>query len=438
VTVATALAAAAGADELERRPQSQVVVHAPPGPMPIHGPRLAPVTIELFVNLDQHREARDIHRRLMTLAERHPRRLRVVYRLEAQRGRTRLAEAALEAFAQGVFPAFLEAVLDHGAPPGNDDLARIAGTVGMDWGRLEQAWNDQRYLPVLEDNYLYKKRRRVLRVPELLFNGVSPGKTVRTLGIDDLEALYDDAYEQARAALDRGVPLKDLHRHLIAAAAAAEPPQPILPGLVDGQRGGPEADPPEPRLVTGRIDYRGPHRAGPDDAPVVLVLYCNFKSKICRDFNDAIADIRSAYEGDVRFVFKHLFDETDPDQKGARLLHEASLCADAQGAFWRFYDLAYDRRARSRPDEDDPVALAEAIGVDGNQFLACLSEGRYAERLELERRAGLDAGIRQTPSVVIGGRHYVGTKTFLELRALVEEELRPGLLERATPPWVAR
>jgi protein-disulfide isomerase len=438
VTVATALAAGAGADELERRPQSQVVVHAPPGDLPIHGPRLAPVTIELFVNLGQHREVRDIHRRLMTLAERHPRRLRIVYRLEAQRGRTFLAEAALEAFDQGRFPAFLEAVLDHGAPPGADDLARIVEQVGMDPARLEQAWADQRHLEVIEDNYLYKKRRRVLRTPELLFNGVSPGKTVRTLGLDDLEALYDEAYELAAAALAEGVPLEALHPHLVAQAAAAEPPQPLLAGLVDGQRGGPDTEPPAPRLVTGRIDYSGPHRAGPDDAPVVLVLYCNFKSKICRDFNDAIDDIRAAYADDVRFVFKHLFDDTDPDQKGARLLHEAALCADAQGAFWRFYELTYDRRASTRPDENDPVALAEAIGVDTNQFLACLSEGRYAERLELERRAALDDGISQTPSVVIGSRHYVGTKTFLELRALVEEALRPGLLERATPPWVTR
>lgn len=434
VMVATLLALPAGADELQGRSQSRVVVHAPPGEVPMIGPRLAPVTIELFVNLGQHRELRDIQRRLMTLAERHPQRLRILYRLEAQRGRTSLAETALEAFAQGRFAAFLETVLEHGAPPGAGDLARIVARVGMDQARLQQAWDDQRHLAVIEANYLYKKRHRVLRTPELLFNGVSSGKTVRTLGIDDLEALYDEAYDLARAAIAEGIPLEDLHAHLVAQAQAAEPPQPILAGLVDGQSGQ-ETEPPPPRLVTGRIDYTGPHAAGAEDAAVVLVLYCNFKSKICADFNHAIDDLRAAYAGDVRFVFKHLFDETIADQKGVRLLHEAALCAEEQGAFWRFYELVYDRRAGTRPDENDPVGLAEAIGIDSNQFLACLSEGQQAERLELARLAALDAGITQTPSVVIGGRHYVGTKTFLELRSLIEEELRPGLLERATPPW---
>jgi hypothetical protein len=35
--------------------------------------------------------------------------------------------------------------------------------------------------------------------------------------------------------------------------------------------------------------------------------------------------------------------------------------------------------------------------------------------------------------VVIGGRIYPGSKSLLELRSLVEQELLPGLLERFAP-----
>jgi hypothetical protein len=38
-----------------------------------------------------------------------------------------------------------------------------------------------------------------------------------------------------------------------------------------------------------------------------------------------------------------------------------------------------------------------------------------------------------TPTIVIGGRAYLGYKSSLDLRALVEEALLPGVLEQAFP-----
>jgi len=39
-------------------------------------------------------------------------------------------------------------------------------------------------------------------------------------------------------------------------------------------------------------------------------------------------------------------------------------------------------------------------------------------------------GVARVPSLVIGGRLYVGSLSFASLSALIEVELAPGILER--------
>ena len=53
--------------------------------------------------------------------------------------------------------------------------------------------------------------------------------------------------------------------------------------------------------------------------------------------------------------------------------------------------------------------------------------------VEGERAAARRAGIRHTPSLVLGGRLYIGTKSFDELASLIDRELMPGVLGRISP-----
>jgi len=74
------------------------------------------------------------------------------------------------------------------------------------------------------------------------------------------------------------------------------------------------------------------------------------------------------------------------------------------------------------------LETARVLGGHGaSVVLAC----RNIEKAE--RAAARRAGVRHTPSLVLGGRLYTGTKSFDELSSLIDRELMPGVLGRISP-----
>jgi len=418
----------------DHRGQIVTVVHSPPDQVPSIGPRNAPVTIEFFCNLGDGSASGMVHSLLLKLLDRHPRRLRVLYRLVSggEQSNPHL-EAGLEAFAQGRFREFLDVMYgDSLHSPRAADLVQLAARAGMQPDRLQQALEDGRHAAAVLANHYYRKRRRVRRSPpQLLINGVPYDRRPRTL--DELEALYDEGYARAMALRDRGVPADRLYEQLLADVTAAQPEPIIGPGAVDGL--GPGERPPlgNPPLVRTRLGA-GRHARGAAGAPVTIVFLCNFQTRNCGETAATLDEIAAAYPDDVRLVFRHFFDPTDRRQERARALHRSALCADQQGRFWAFYDLAF-REARRGVSEGQPEAdLARELELDGRAFSRCLRSPRVAAELEAERREVWLAGVRHTPSILLGGRLYTGTKSFDELAALVDRELLPGVLGRIAPP----
>jgi protein-disulfide isomerase len=82
-------------------------------------------------------------------------------------------------------------------------------------------------------------------------------------------------------------------------------------------------------------------------------------------------------------------------------------------------------------DLDEEVA--KALELDTGAFGRCMKGRETRLAVQAERRAARRAGIRHTPSLVLGGRLYTGTKSFDELSALIDRELMPGVLGRLSP-----
>lgn len=425
------------------RPQMRVVRHRAMGPHPARGPRLAPVTIDFFVNPGD-RATRSIHRQLVVLQRRHPRGLRIVYRLVAPGRDHDLAVAALEAFAQGRFEPFLEAVLAHPRPPrAPEDIASLCREAGVDVAKVEAAWARSRYEDALYRNEGARKRHTD-KAPSLLFNGRDGGRAT-SMTMDRLESHYQQAHQRARAALERGVPLEHLYTFLVrehAAEQAAKIPRDFT-GAVDGVPAAALRDMDvTPRLVPQDVDVPG-HALGPAGAPVTLHVYCSFLSANCAMLKTSLATLREEFPDELRMIFHHMFPALPEDDQAATALrrdllamHRGALCADEQGAFWAYYKQAY----LTQVPQTHHVSVAERIdaitarlGIDVERFAACVARDGGDDEVVSLVRAARKAGIAHTPTVVIGGRAYLGFKSSLDLRALVEEELVPGLLERAFP-----
>ena len=429
---------------LAPRPQNAVVAHRPASEVPILGPRYAPVTVDFFMSLGNS-QSQQLHLHLMKLLQRHPRRMRVIYRLVTTERYRLLAEAAMEAQAQDRFAPFLAEVLTAPRPMRTPpEVAEACARAGVRFDRVEAAWADGRHAPALERNDV-ERQRRASHVPGLLFNGVDAGRSSR-LTLERLESLYREALAMARAHLARGVPLAHVYQASLRALALATAPLRSEVGAVDGtiemdgQDRAAAEDQLTPLLDQG-VSVPG-HTIGPAGAPVVVRFYCSFLSPNCALLQRALAGLRREMPTQVRLVFHHMFPvREDPDALPRELLimHRASLCAAEQDAFWDFYEIMYRNFLSWRHRHQDPAEqvrlILGALGLDEARYQACMARAGGDQAVLRRVRAAARAGVVHTPTLVVGGRIYPGVKSLPELRVLVEQQLLPGLLEQLAPTW---
>lgn len=415
----------AGASALARDGRTEQVVHEAVTAVPELGPPDALVTVELFANLHDGRRSGTFVRRLDELRERHPRRLRVVVYVSETGA---LNHAALEAHAQGRFAEFLAAVYAE-AYPKSSSLDQYALAAGLDLARVHEAVSDERHVRSIYEARVLRSRRGASRVVPLAFNGAVPEQLH---GSDDYEAAYDDAYTRARALADReGLRGDALFHRLAREAAAARLTPRFARGRTDRR-----ADRIEdgdgaalPSLLAAPVRTTGGRGRGPAVAPVVLRLFCTPASRHCRGLYRSLRELQREYGGELRVVVEYLYDrELHPD---APVAHQASLCADDQGRYWEVVDDLYGARRETDLRLPQILERAERLVADLDAFTECLQTGRYVGVAEGDAEAARAAGIVDTPTLVVNGRVYVGTRTQHELHQLVELEMAPGLLERA-------
>lgn len=84
---------------------------------------------------------------------------------------------------------------------------------------------------------------------------------------------------------------------------------------------------------------------------------------------------------------------------GSCELARAGICAQEQGRSAEMDDALF----RNQQDEPPPVTLAGQLGLDVPRFRACMASPETARRLASDVEDGIRAGVRATPSYVVGG-----------------------------------
>src|SRR3954451_17100374 len=143
----------------------------------------------------------------------------------------------------------------------------------------------------------------------------------------------------------------------------------------------------------------GDHVAGPEDAPLELVMYGDFQCPYCAAAQSIIARVRDRLDGRLRFAFRHFpLRDKHPDAQNAA---EVSEAAAAQGAFWEMHDHLY--AARGRLAVRDLVAHAAALGLDADRVAAELERHDHADRVQHDVDTGTAAGVTGTPAFFVNG-----------------------------------
>jgi len=166
---------------------------------------------------------------------------------------------------------------------------------------------------------------------------------------------------------------------------------------------------------------------GPEDAPITIVEFGDFKCGYCARFHsETLAPLLEDYEGQVRIVFR------DYPILGSTSLDAAfaAECANDQGAFWPYHDLLYENQQIL--GRDTYLALAEQLELDVDTFTSCIDNQTYRDEVFADYSDGQRLGVTGTPTFYINGRPIIGAQPYPVFASAIEEELAANETQAAS------
>ena len=158
---------------------------------------------------------------------------------------------------------------------------------------------------------------------------------------------------------------------------------------------------------------------GPKDAKVTIVEFSDFECPYCSRAAKVANQIKKAYAGKVRFIFRHF---PLNFHKKAHLASQASLAAGAQGKFWEYHDLLFaNQRALGRPQLEK---YAQQLKLDMTKFKKALDDGTYKATVDADLKIGKGVFVSGTPSMFLNGKRVQNATSFPAIKALIDAALK--------------
>lgn len=138
--------------------------------------------------------------------------------------------------------------------------------------------------------------------------------------------------------------------------------------------------------------------ASPDRALLTIVEFADFGCPFSREASYIVRAL-AEHTDIVRYVYRDFpIEDLHP---GATLAAQAGECAQEQNRFFDYHDKLYQNQFDLT--DTSLKRYAQEIGLDSAAFNSCLDSGRYADEVEEDRQAGIEAGVRGTPTFYFNG-----------------------------------
>ena len=169
--------------------------------------------------------------------------------------------------------------------------------------------------------------------------------------------------------------------------------------------------------VRVEVAATGPSQ-GPANAPVTIVEFSDFQCPYCARLIPTLDQVKEKYGDKVRIVFRQY---PLAFHQNAQKAAEASLCANEQGKFWELHDAMFQNQQELAVEQ--LKAKAASLGMNAEQFNACLDGGKFAAQVKTDFDEGAKAGVNGTPAMFINGRFLSGAQPLNEITKVIDDEL---------------
>jgi predicted DsbA family dithiol-disulfide isomerase len=172
--------------------------------------------------------------------------------------------------------------------------------------------------------------------------------------------------------------------------------------------------------LSGPIIRKNDPILGPEDAPVTIVEFADFKCDICQKQNQVLKRVQEEYGDKIRVIWKDYpsYEKNSPSFKAAR----AGRCAWRQDGFWSYADLLYENNDKEQNDQLF-ISLAGDAGLNVYDFRSCLQERRVDDLIMNNIVEASNLGIPGIPFLYVNEQEVMGEAGYEEVKRLVGIEL---------------
>lgn len=157
---------------------------------------------------------------------------------------------------------------------------------------------------------------------------------------------------------------------------------------------------------------------GPENAPVVIVEFSDFRCPYCGRFvTDTLDPLLTNYGDRVRMVYRD-FPILGQSSLEAAL---AGGCMNDQGKFWEFHNLTFaNQQDLSR---DAFISYAQELSMDVPTFTACFDNQTHLDEVRADATYAQELGVTGTPAFFINGRFVSGAQPYQVFADIIDDEL---------------
>ncbi len=173
---------------------------------------------------------------------------------------------------------------------------------------------------------------------------------------------------------------------------------------------------------------------GNQEAPITIIEFSDFQCPFCARFHvQTLPLLLENYidSGKVKLVYRDFpIQNIHPNAMPAAV---AAECANEQGKYWKYHDKLFENQNQwAKVETTKAIGIFSQysieIGLDKEQFEACLTSGKYVDEIRNDLNDGREYGITGTPGFFVGNDdvgfvELKGAQPFESFKKIIDSQL---------------